>query len=79
VILKSSPPFAEAYLDGRFLGTTPIRIAHLPPGLHRLGLSLPGQPGFDTTLGFAPGISAWKVRLDGGPGLRIAATPSEGD
>lgn len=79
MILKSSPPFAEAYVDGRFLGTTPIRLAHLVPGRHRLGLKSPGLPGLDTTLMFSSGAHALKVRLDAGPGLRMAAIPVEGE
>lgn len=79
VILKSSPPFAEAYVDGRYLGMTPVRLDHLVPGRHRLGLKSPKWPGLDTTLVFSPGIHALKVRLDEGPGLRMAAMPVEGE
>jgi len=79
VILKSSPPFAEAYVDGRYLGTTPVRLEHLVPGRHRLGLKSPKWPGLDTTLVFSPGTHALKVRLDAGPGLRMAALPVEGE
>jgi len=79
IILKSSPPFAEAYVDGRFLGTTPIRLAHLAPGRHRLELKSPRLPGLDTTLMLMAGVHALKVRLDAGPGLRMAAIPIEGE
>ncbi len=79
LILKSSPPFAEAYVDGRFLGTTPIRLDHLAPGRHRMGLRSPRLPRLDTTLIFSAGMHALKVRLDAGPGLRMAAIPVEGD
>ncbi len=79
IILKSSPPFAEAYVDGRFLGTTPIRLAHLAPGRHRLELKSPHLPGLDTTLMLVAGAHAMKARLDAGPGLRMAAIPMEGE
>jgi serine/threonine protein kinase len=79
IILKSSPPFAEAYVDGRFLGTTPIRLAHLAPGRHRLELKSPRLPGLDTSLMLMAGMHALKVRLDAGPGQRMAAIPVEGE
>jgi serine/threonine protein kinase len=79
MILKSSPPFAEAYVDGRFLGTTPIRLSHMVPGRHRLELKSPHLPGLDTTVSLAAGAHALKVRLDAGPGLRMAAIPVEGE
>ncbi len=79
IILKSSPPFAEAYVDGRFLGTTPIRLAHLAPGRHRLELKSPRLPGLDTSLVLTAGMHALKVRLEAGPGQRMAAVPVEGE
>jgi hypothetical protein len=79
LILKSSPPFSEAYVDGQFVGTTPVRIAPLAPGRHRLAMKSARLPGLDTSILVEPGIHALKIHLEGGAVLRVAATSVEGD
>jgi hypothetical protein len=79
LILKSSPPFSEAYLDGQFVGTTPVRIAPLVPGRHRLAMKSARLPGVDTSILVEPGIHALKVHLEAGAGLRVAATSVDGE
>lgn len=79
LVLKSSPPFSEAYLDGQFVGTTPVRIGPLAPGRHRLAMKSARLPGLDTSVNVEPGIHALKVHLEGGAGMRVAATTVDGD
>jgi eukaryotic-like serine/threonine-protein kinase len=79
LILKSSPPFSEAYLDGHFVGTTPVRIAPLAPGRHRLAMKSARLAGLDTSILVEPGIHALKVHLEDGAALRVAATSVDGD
>jgi hypothetical protein len=66
LLIQSSPPFAEVYLDGRSRGVTPVRLAGLALGPHRLlvqGRS--GRP-VDTLLQVATGKRIVRVRLDPG-------------
>jgi eukaryotic-like serine/threonine-protein kinase len=52
----SAVPWAEVHLDGRSLGTTPLRGHRIPPGSHRLTLACPplghsAQVSIDPTAG----------------------------
>jgi predicted metalloprotease len=66
LVIRSSPPFAEVFLDGRSLGVTPVTIRDLVPGPHRvLVKGRAGQP-VDTLLQINPGHRLVRVRLDPG-------------
>ena len=78
LVLKSSPPFAEAFVDGNYMGVTPVRLQSLPPGGHRVVLKIKRIPAFDTVLVLKPGLQSFKFRMDeDGPG-RLAVTPEAG-
>lgn len=78
LVLKSSPPFAEAFVDGNFMGVTPVRLQSLSPGRHRVVLKIRRTPAFDTVLVLKAGLQSFKFRMDeDGPG-RLAVTPEAG-
>jgi tRNA A-37 threonylcarbamoyl transferase component Bud32 len=77
LVLKSSPPFAEAFVDGNYLGVTPVRLASLPPGRHRVILKVKRMPAFDTLLTLKPGLQAFKFRLEEGTPSRFAGKPED--
>jgi serine/threonine-protein kinase len=79
LVLKSSPPFAEAYVDGRFVGVTPVRIDPLASGSHRVAMKARRLPGLDTVVTLAPGPHALKFHLEAGQPTRVAVTPIDGD
>lgn len=79
LILKSSPPFAEAFLDGRFIGVTPVRVESFLAGRHRLAMRSDRIPGVDTLVDIPPGKHTLKVRLGNDAVPRIAASPGEGE
>lgn len=60
----SSPPFAELFLDGRSLGVTPLDLAAVAAGPHRLSLKAPGGASLDTVLDLAPGRRTLRFRLE---------------
>ena len=43
--VRSDVPGASVFLDRRFLGTTPLDVDGLPPGSHRLNVSVAGYEG----------------------------------
>jgi hypothetical protein len=55
--IESTPPGAEVYVDGDFVGTTPIAEHSLPAGKHEIELRKKG---------FAP----WKRQLSVSAGAR---------
>jgi serine/threonine protein kinase len=73
--LKSAPPFAEAFIDGRYVGVTPVKVELLTPGPHRMLLKLKGAPAFDTTFSVKAGAQGFKFNLEAGPLPRLAVTP----
>ncbi|MDB5104642.1 MAG: serine/threonine protein kinase [Fibrobacteres bacterium] len=77
LVLKSSPPFAETFVDGNFMGVTPVRLASLPAGRHRVILKVKHAPAFDTVLVLKSGTQAYKFRMDDGAPSRLAATPED--
>jgi hypothetical protein len=77
LVLHSSPPFAEAYVDGRYVGVTPVRVETVSGGRHRVALKLKRLPAFDTVLAAGPGTREYKFRLDRSDPSRLAATPEE--
>ncbi len=77
LLLKSSPPFSEAYVDGRFVGVTPVRIDPLEPGRHRVILRAKGVALLDTILALPPGSHALKFHLESGAPTRVAVYPED--
>jgi serine/threonine-protein kinase len=74
LVIHSSPPFAEIYLDGRSLGVAPVTVPELAVGTHRLlAKSRLGRP-VDTLIQVQPGRRLVRIRLDGG---RIALDAAE--
>jgi hypothetical protein len=61
--IVTSPPFAEAFLDGRSMGVTPLDLADAPAGVHRLTLRSRGGATLDTLLSFSPGMKTVRARL----------------
>ncbi|MEO6098547.1 MAG: serine/threonine-protein kinase [Fibrobacteria bacterium] len=78
LVLKSSPPFAEAYVDGNYLGVTPVRLEGLPTGRHRVFLKVRRSPAFDTLLTLNPGLQELKFRLEERVPSRLAGKPEDG-
>ena len=60
--LESSPPFAEVYVEGEFLGVTPLIHLSLPAGEHRFSLYHKGQQ-TDTVLSLSPGNQTLRIVL----------------
>jgi hypothetical protein len=79
LILKSSPPFAETFLDGRFIGVTPVRVESFLAGRHRLAMRSDRTHGVDTLLDIPPGKHTLKVQLGNEAVARIAASQDEGE
>jgi hypothetical protein len=59
------------------MGVTPLRIASVGAGRHRLVLKLKHTPAFDTIVNLKTGIQSFKFRMVGRPAARLAATPEE--
>jgi tRNA A-37 threonylcarbamoyl transferase component Bud32 len=79
LIIKSSPPFAEAFVDGRYVGVTPVRINLLESGRHRVRLKAKGAQAIDTVIALRPGSQGYKFMMDGaGEAARLAVIPEEG-
>jgi len=77
LVLKSSPPFAEAFVDGNFIGVTPVRLESMPIGRHRVVLKVKRVPAFDTLLALKPGLQSYKFRMEDGIPSRLAVTPED--
>jgi CRISPR/Cas system-associated exonuclease Cas4 (RecB family) len=79
LVIKSSPPFAEAYVDGRYVGVTPVRVNLLETGNHRVRLKAKGSSAFDTLIALKPGAQGYKFLMEGaGETARLAVIPEEG-
>jgi serine/threonine-protein kinase len=61
--VTTAPPFAEVIVDGRFVGTTPIKDKELPAGKHRIQISHRSFPPIDTTVNLGPGEKTLRFRL----------------
>jgi hypothetical protein len=77
LVLKSSPPFAETYVDGRYVGVTPVRVDLMVAGRHRLVFRIKNKPVFDSLLALRPGMQGYKFRMDEGFPSRLAVMPEE--
>ena len=50
-------------MDGRFLGTTPIKDKELAPGRHKIQITHRSFPSMDTVVNLAPGEKTIRFRL----------------
>src|SRR5262249_4115136 len=58
VLTVKCEPRALIYVDGREVGTSPIRLGALPSGEHRVEIVLPGYWSIDQVVETAPGREA---------------------
>jgi serine/threonine-protein kinase len=61
--IVSAPPFAEVIVDGKFMGTTPVKGKELAPGKHKLFITHRSFPSIDTTINLGPGEKSLRFRL----------------
>ena len=61
--ITSAPPFAEVIVDGRFLGTTPVKEKELPVGKHKIQVQHRSFPSMDTVVNLGPGEKTIRFRL----------------
>ncbi|MDQ3001480.1 MAG: protein kinase [Fibrobacterota bacterium] len=61
--ISSAPPFAEVIVDGRFMGTTPVKDKELNPGRHKLQITHRNFPPVDTVINLGPGEKKIHFRL----------------
>ncbi|MDB5048356.1 MAG: protein kinase [Fibrobacteres bacterium] len=61
--ITSAPPFAEVIVDGRFMGTTPVKDKELTPGRHKLQITHRSFPTVDTVVNLGPGEKSLRFRL----------------
>jgi hypothetical protein len=74
LLLQSSPPFAEVFIDGRFIGLTPVKVDALVSGRHRIVLKGKHSPVFDTLLNLRPGAQVYKFMIDKDQVTHLAGT-----
>jgi hypothetical protein len=61
--VTSAPPFAEVIVDGRFVGTTPVKDKELSAGRHKIQISHRSFPTIDTVVTLGPGEKTLRFRL----------------
>ena len=61
--VTSAPPFAEVIVDGRFMGTTPVKDKELAPGKHKVQISHRSFPTIDTVVYLGAGEKTLRFRL----------------
>ena len=61
--ITSAPPFAEVIVDGRFMGTTPVKDKELAPGRHKLSITHRSFPEVDTVVNLSAGEKTLRFRL----------------
>lgn len=61
--VQSSPPFAQVFLDGQHMGVTPLRLAGLAPGPHRILLKRESDHPVDTVILVQPGLRDVRIRM----------------
>jgi hypothetical protein len=64
LLVQSAPPFALVFLDGNEMGVTPVQLAALSPGPHRLLIRGRSGASLDTLLEVKPGRRVLRVRLE---------------
>ncbi len=78
VDLRTTPPRATAYVDGHFIGTTPVVEKHLAPGKHVLRVTKFGHVSLVREIDLHTGRNTLKFDLTERPGgiLDVSTTPS---
>lgn len=61
LVIESTPPEAQAYLDDRPVGVTPCRIEDIPEGSHTVVLARPGYLPFEETYRIEAGRPGQKL------------------
>lgn len=61
--VTTAPPFAEVIVDGRFVGTTPVKDKELTAGKHKIQISHRSFPPIDTIVNLGPGEKTIRFRL----------------
>jgi len=61
--VTTAPPFAEVIVDGRFVGTTPVKDKELTAGKHKIQISHRSFPPIDTIVTLGPGEKTLRFRL----------------
>jgi hypothetical protein len=51
----SRPSGAQVFVDGRFVGTTPLRLSDVAAGSHAVRIALPGHRRWVTSVNVSPG------------------------
>ncbi len=59
----SAPPFAEVIVDGRFIGTTPVKSKELSLGRHKVQITHRSFPPIDTSVVISAGEKSLHFRL----------------
>ena len=67
LVIESRPPGARVFLDGRDVGVTPLSIADVPPGQHRIRIEMTG---------FNPWVTTTEIKA--GAHSRVAASLEQG-
>lgn len=63
LVVSSDVPGASVFVDRKFVGTTPLRLADLPPGSKQLKFTAEGFDGIDRTVELEPGDNPVNVRF----------------
>ncbi len=74
LILKSSPPFAEAFLDGQFIGITPVQVELPVAERHRYLVKGKHALTADTVMALKSGLDSVKFKLHFIQPARLAET-----
>lgn len=63
LIVSTDVPGASVFVDRKFVGTTPLRLADLPPGSTQLKLTAEGYDGIDRAVDLEPGDNPVTVKF----------------
>lgn len=63
LVVTSDVPGASVFVDRKFVGTSPLTLADLPPGTRQLKLTADGHDGIDRTVDLEPGENPVTVRF----------------
>jgi hypothetical protein len=63
LVVSTDVPGASVFVDRKFVGTTPLRLADLPPGSKQLKFTAEGYDGIDRTVDLEPGENPVNVRF----------------
>ncbi|MBN1835232.1 MAG: PEGA domain-containing protein [Spirochaetales bacterium] len=78
VEILSDPDGAQVYLDGRWVGTTPLVLRGIPRGRYRLTVTKPGYYPFTTWISHSGDYSAYNLSLTRITGfLRVQVRPPD--